>query len=85
MTSEGVKPGMAEIKSMLVTQPDSVWLLKRNVSKVSMNGGCLTSSPMCMLSCTCAESLIGPGCLRLLGISSKRQRMTMMSRKGHRL
>lgn len=82
LTSEGVKPGMAEIKSVLVTWPDSVWLLKGNVSKESVNGGRLTSSPMLMLLCTCAESLVGPGRLRLLGISSKRQRMTLIVKRG---
>lgn len=82
LITEGVKPVTAEIKSVPVTWPDSVWLLKGNVSKESVNGGRLTSSPMLMLLCTCAESLVGAGCLRLLGISSKRQRMTLIIKRG---
>lgn len=48
LTSEGMKHGMTEIKAVLVTRPDSVWLLKGNVSKESVSGGPLTSSPTLM-------------------------------------
>lgn len=48
LASEGMKHRMAEIKSVLVTWPHSVWLLQGNVSKESVNGGPLTSSPMLM-------------------------------------